>query len=240
MNRSWCPALIATVTVLLGTTLAVAQSSSLYLDNAPPTANIVNTHGETQSLPSSLASASLTAVRVPPPRQFAVHDLVTIVIRESVEADARASIETEKETELSGRIAAFPNLKVSDVLDFRLSPSEMVGGEPAVDINHENEFSGDGDYSRRDSFTARITARIIDIKPNGTLVLEARKFIKNEDETMSILLTGTCRKDDIQTDNTILSTQIYDLRLVKQHTGELRQATKKGFFTKLFEGFFNF
>ena len=59
-------------------------------------------------------------------------------------------------------------------------------------------------------------------------------------ERVNVVLTGTCRKDDVTIDNTILSTQIYDLRLIKEHAGEIRNATKKGLITKFFDALFNF
>jgi flagellar L-ring protein precursor FlgH len=122
----------------------------------------------------------------------------------------------------------------------QIKGSSTIANPPTVDLNYSNEFSGDGKYDRRDTFTARIQARIIDIKPNGNLVLEARKMVQSDKESMEIVMTGTARPDDVTTANTLLSTQLYDLNLVKKHTGELRQATKKGPLTKLFEILFPF
>jgi flagellar L-ring protein precursor FlgH len=107
-------------------------------------------------------------------------------------------------------------------------------------VSSENEFEGEGDYSRSESMSGRITARIIDVKPNGTLVLEARKQVASDDESFEIVVTGTCRAEDITADNTVLSTELYDLQLSKQHDGELRSATDKGVFTKLLDFLFNF
>ncbi len=88
--------------------------------------------------------------------------------------------------------------------------------------------------------TGRVQARVIDVKPNGTLVLEARKFNQIDDETLTIVLTGVCRAEDITVDNTILSSELYDLSLVKTHTGELRRASKKGLITRLLDLLLNF
>ena len=88
--------------------------------------------------------------------------------------------------------------------------------------------------------TTRLTAKIIDIKPNGLLVVEARKHVQTDKETVSIVLTGTCRTEDVGTDNSILSTNLSDLRLIKNHEGEVKGATKKGLLTNLLEGFFAF
>jgi len=80
----------------------------------------------------------------------------------------------------------------------------------------------------------------MDVKPNGTLSLEARTQVKNDDEDMTITVTGYCRAEDVAADNTVLSTQMYDLRVNKQHAGEVRKASKKGVITKVLEFLFNF
>ena len=222
-----------------------AQSSSLYhreaQRNAAAAANQVpRRDGNQPTLAPAVRAMSLFAIARPEPRTFKKHDLVTIVISESTSADISSSLETNKETSISGEISAFPALRLADLLQLQLRPSNFDRGTPAVGIDFEKEFEGEGDYSRTDQFTARITAQIIDIKPNGTLVLEARKFIRNEDETMRITLTGTCRTDDISADNTVQSTKLFDLHLTKDHDGEIRKATKKGLFTKVFETLFAF
>ncbi len=243
------------VSVLVGVVLAssaMGQTSSLVLEDAsrPQLDALPNTprpvtpppapQREETRLAPAIAETSIIAVAKPEPRTFAKHDLVTIIIRESVTNDSKASIETEKESKIDGKINAFPKLQLSDLLEFQLGQSNMSRGIPEVSIELNNEFEGEGKNSRADSFTARVQAEIVDVKPNGNVVLEARRFIKTDNETLTMTLTGTCRSEDILADNTVLSTVVADLRLIKEHTGELRRATKKGLITKFFEAIFNF
>ena len=231
--------LLACGFVVMQTTRVAGQSSSLYLESVEPLP-VVSPGGTGSGLSPAMARVNLAVVRLPEPRQFSINDLITIIVRESIENDSKAEIETEKGTDFQGAISAFPKLDPSDLLQLKLRPSSMRNGTPRVDINFDNEFEGDGDVSRRDTFTTRITARILDVKPNGSLVLEARRYIRTDEEVLEMTLTGTCRKDDVTADNTILSTQLFDMRLVKEHQGELRKATKKGWITQFFEGIFNF
>lgn len=189
-------------------------------------------------LSSQIGRVSLMSVGRPEPRRYAVNDLVTIVVRESASNDSRASTSTEKEMEIEGEITDLPRL--DDLIALQLRQNQFNGGGPRVGMGFERSFEGDGAVSRTDSVTTRITARILDIKPNGLLVLEARRFIRTDDETVKLILTGTGRAEDIALDNTILSTSLYDLHLVKEHTGEIRNANKKGWLTRLFETIFHF
>jgi flagellar L-ring protein precursor FlgH len=191
-------------------------------------------------LSPAVRDSSLAAVRVPERREFAVNDLVTIIIRESSETDFNASLETEKSSEHSGEIAEFPRLTLKDLADLQVRSNQFEQGNPQLDVQSESEFEGEGDYSRSEEMTGRLTARIIDVKPNGTLVVEAKKFMKSDEETLNITLTGTCRAEDITADNTVLSTQLYDLHLAKTHDGALRESTDKGLFTEILDFIFNF
>ncbi len=218
----------------------MAQSSSLYLvSTEEPATTPPMVNGVPDRLSPALSQASLLAVRLPPPRAFTVHDLVTIIVRESTEADSEAELEATKDYKLSGAVTAWPGVRGLDDL-FDLFLKQGLEENPTLSVSANKDFQGEGSYNRRDTFTSRVTARIIDIKPNGTMVLEARKFIKSDKESMDMVLTGTCRQEDIAADNTVLSTQLYDLNLTKEHSGELRKATKKGFLSQLFDTIFAF
>jgi len=237
----------SSLTAILFAALAcecAAQSSSLYVDaasNRPLPQTVAKRHnGVADRLAPAIARVSFSAVMLPEPRTFSVHDLVTIIVRESTENDTKATLETEKESKLDGGINAFPKLQLSDILEGQLGASKFSKGKPQVGIDFKKEFEGDGTFKRKDTFTTRLTAKIIDIKPNGLLVLEARKHVQTDKETVGIVLTGTCRSEDVGADNAILSTNLSDLRLIKQHDGEVKNATKKGLITNILEGFFAF
>ena len=240
MTRSIPLTVAALLLTIAGPVVLLAQTSSLYVEGDALSLQQIATSGVADRLSPQVSRMSLTAVRPPQPRQFSTHDLITIIVRESIENESESELETEKDFSLNGVISAFPDLRLKDLADFQLGQSTLNDGNPEVNITLNRSFEGEGEYERKDTFTTRITARVIDIKPNGSLVLEARKFIQSDKESVNIIMTGTCRKEDVTPDNTILSTQIYDLRLEKQHDGELRKAVRKGLLTKLFEFIFSF
>lgn len=234
--------------LVIGTFVVVAkgQSSSLFVEDVPaqPSAvaapRVASSPSQTAArLSPGLAATSHLAVIPPEPRFFAVHDLVTIIVRESTEAESESTLETEKKVNFDGQISAWPGVRGLDDL-WNLFLKTDLSANPRLAAEFRKKFEGDGEYERTDKFTTRLTARILDVKPNGTLVLEARKFIRSDREELEMVLTGVCRAEDVTADNTVLSTQLYDLRLDKQHRGELKNATKKGILTKVFETLFAF
>lgn len=234
---------IALTAVLACGSTALAQSSSLYVNRASeaaPASRPMMVGAVEDRLSPAIARTSLVASRLPEPRKFGVHDLITIIVREQTSNDSKATLETEKETKLDGEISSFPDFQLKNLLNLQLGASDMSRGTPKVGIDMKKEFSGDGNFKRSDTFTTRITAEIIDVKPNGLLVVEARRHMRTDKETVAIVLTGTCRSQDVAGDNSVLSTNLHNLRLVKEHEGEIRNSTKKGILTQVFEGLFAF
>ncbi|MEE9403809.1 MAG: flagellar basal body L-ring protein FlgH [Algisphaera sp.] len=188
-----------------------------------------------RTLSPAIAQASFTAVTSPPPVTFAVHDLLTIIIREDTRTAFSSSLDTQKKSDWKGEVAEFPRLDLSTLLDAHLAPNTFADGKVKMDLNVDRKFKGDGDYVNKQTMSARIQASIIDVKPNGTIVIEARKDVRSDHETYTLVATGVCRVDDITADNTVLSSQLADLFIEKQHTGYLKKASEKGPLTDFFD-----
>ena len=83
---------------------------------------------------------------------------------------------------------------------------KMVRADLAHDDEFRRRFRSEVDRARQ--VPPFCTAEVLDVKPNGTLVLQARKRIKTDDEEQVFVLSGTCRAEDITADNTILKTAL--------------------------------
>lgn len=210
-------------------------ADELSVANGPPTPG---TQTDERILSPAIAAKSFMSVSAPEPRSFAVHDLITIVIREDTQTTFSSSLETEKESEWNGEIAEFPRFNLSDLMDLTLVPNTFPNGTVKVDVSADSSFEGEGDYANKQSMTARIQAAIIDVKPNGNVVIEARKSVRSDDEHYTLVATGICRVDDISVDNSVLSTQIADLFIDKQHEGHLKKAADKGLLTEIMDFIF--
>lgn len=166
---------------------------------------------------------SWTAVPAKPPRKFKVHDLVTIIVRHRTRYESDADLEKRKEWDIRSELEAFIKLTQGG-----MGASMFRRGKPTVDYGYENRLRGEGELNREDNVTTRITAEVIDIKPNGNLVIQARNELRFDEDVSTITLTGVCRKDDVTADNTVLSTQVADLAIESVTEGSVRRATKRG------------
>lgn len=173
---------------------------------------------------------ALTAEKPVLPKTFRPGDLLTIIIREQKKWEAEADLETKREFDIRSELDAF-----FKPIDGGLGASQFTRGKPNVDYRLDRELKTEGDSQREDSLTTRLTARIIDVKPNGLLVLEGRAQVQHDEETSEITITGLCRKEDVTADNTVLSTQIADKSVKVSNEGALRAAASRGWVNKLLD-----
>ena len=188
---------------------------------------------------AELAGVSLYAIQPVAPKRFQVHDQITIIVNQSSKVQRDQSLKTDKKYDDKIDLAAFPSLL--DIFKLNVPPDgRLATNNPQLDLKSQGKFDGKGDYTREDRFTARITATVIDVKPNGVLVLEARSSTVSDKEEQTMVLSGSCRTEDVTTQNTVQSTQLADLRLETRNKGEVKEGASKGILTKVFETLFNF
>lgn len=190
--------------------------ASLAAQPPPPTGTIGPT--------DPLSQVSFFHVPPPEPRTIKKHDLITIIIREESQSKSDAKANMKREAEFDARLEEF--IKFASGL--QITGGGVTNPVPSIKASGEREFKGNGNVDRRDSFTARIQAEVVDVKPNGTLVVQARKRIKNDEDEQTFILSGVCRAEDVTADNSLLSTQLFDLELTKSTRGPVRDSTKRG------------
>lgn len=168
-------------------------------------------------------------------RAYKVGDLVTVNIVETSSASKSASTQTGKTSSVNagidnllgweGRLKNLTSFGKSDVRN-AYNNSSMLGGSLV------NSFNGTGSTSRGDSMTASITARVIDVRPNGNLVIQGTRQIVVNSETQVIVLSGLIRAADISPDNTILSSYIGDAKIEYLGTGAISDKQRPGWLTR--------
>jgi flagellar L-ring protein precursor FlgH len=177
-------------------------------------------------------SFSLYAVPEPEPRVLKKHDLVNIIVREESTATATGTTDLKKSADFDAKVDQWVKLNLA-----ALSLHGTGQAQNPVEIKTEGtrDFKGDASVDRSDSVTLRLEAEVIDVKPNGTLVIQARKHIKWDEEEQTAILTGVCRVQDVDITNSVLSTDLHDLDLQKITTGAVRDTTKRGWIPRLLD-----
>ena len=184
-----------------------------------------------------LNDVSMHFIAEPETRVIQKHDIITIIIDENSSTTSSQKLETEKESSSSANIDAM--ISWLKLLELRVEQGD-INNVDLIDLATSREFSGEGDYERKDRFTARISAIVREVKPNGTMLVEARKTIARDSEISELVLSGLVREEDITQQNTVLSSQMADLRIILENQGDLKEAAEKGLITRVLDAVFAF
>lgn len=232
MHTRW-PGILAAGLSGLGL-MAECRGQSLFTRPPAP----ASAENEQQRDPAGpLAGVSLLAVQAPKPKTYAVHDQITIVIDENSKQTSDQKLDTKKDYSIKAALDKFPSLE--KLLELQVENGDTTS-QADLGVSGNNKFKGEGKYERTDRFVAKVTAKIIDVKPNGVLVLEARKTIVSNEETQTYIMSGECRREDVTTSNTVLSSQLANLTLIAKNEGQVKDSSTKGFIPRLLEAVFGF
>ena len=160
-----------------------------------------------------------------------IGDIITVVIEESSTMSREAKQGSSKSTS-GGGAANFghPTVETSD---------EVIGGPwktitlPEFKWDLKHDFSGGGELSSKEDFTSTMSARVLDVLPNGNLLLEGKRTVKLQQENVQVTLTGMVRPKDIRSDNTVLSSRMADASIRYDTQGPLVREQQRGLFTKM-------
>jgi flagellar L-ring protein precursor FlgH len=164
------------------------------------------------------------------------HDLVTIVIKESNTATTSLETEYEKDFEAKLDIAKAFNIKTGNGgKGLRYEPLTATSKKPEIDISAGRKHEGEGEIKHQEKFEARITAEVIEVLPNDTLMIEARKRVTIGEERSELILTGRIRPQDIRAGNTVDSDRVADSHIQYRPKGAVGDANKRGWLHRLFD-----
>jgi flagellar L-ring protein precursor FlgH len=226
-NRSaairWPVAIPGSVLLLWGIGVAVAhaQNSSLYHVSAPP---------GLERLPT-LPNSSWTYVDVPPPKKIDLHDIIEVRVDELARMQSDGEINRRKTSTYNARLADWIFLRGLEAI----KPDPQRDGDQRIQGQLQQQLRATSELEAREALALRIACEVVDIRPNGNLVLEGHKRLGVNEETWEVSLTGQCRREDIGPDNVVLSKNILDLRLDKRDRGQVRDGYKRGWFQRLFD-----
>jgi len=144
-----------------------------------------------------------------------VGDLVTIVINESQDVKSEESSDLTKQTNLNYKLSNF------DIKPNAFNPL------PQIDASSDDGLKGTANYKKKGTFTARVTAVVVDVLPNGNLVVNGRREIRIDKETKLIEFSGIMRRYDIEADNSIASELVANAKVCYVGNGPLTESTNR-------------
>jgi flagellar L-ring protein precursor FlgH len=184
--------------------------------------------------PCAIQDYSWHYIAAPQPRVIKEQDLITIIVREISEVSVDSRFDRQRRSTLLAELRDFIRLGKTGNLE------NAAENEPTIDANLNGRLNSNGRVNEKEEVTYRIAATVVDVLPNGNLVLEAQKEIQTNRELWKYTLTGTIRSQDINRDNTALSENIANLQIRKTQSGKVYDSTKRPWGTRLYDAFFPF
>ena len=163
-----------------------------------------------------------------------VGDILTIIVQETASVANSETLKTSKASK-----SGVANLADTIVQQFI---GKLPGKVPknAVDpktlnlsSTGSNDYTGGGEVKNSQTIATRAAVQVIDVLPNGNLVVEGLREISFSKERQFASLRGLVRAYDIQPDNTVLSSNVADARIEIISEGTLTDAQKKGWLLRL-------
>jgi flagellar L-ring protein precursor FlgH len=96
---------------------------------------------------------------------------------------------------------------------------------------------GSGQINNQAAVTDRISVKVIDVLPNGNLIVEGRRQTAFSGEKEEAVLRGTVRADDVAYGNTINSYNVADATIQFISKGTITDTQNKGWFMKAWDKF---
>ncbi len=217
--------------MLIVASTAQAQNSSLFSMEAQRAQNPPASRAAADSPQMNLAAASWIHMPTPPPREIQKHDII------SVRVDILARMASEGE--LRRRKNGLYDARLNDWIIFDglrwVKPSPQSQGDPRIRGELRSQYLSLGELETAESLAFNLATEVVDIRPNGNLVLEGRTKARINDEVWTLNLSGLCRPESIGPNNVVLSRDIIDLDIQKVETGSVAAGYQRGWFQKIFD-----
>jgi flagellar L-ring protein precursor FlgH len=159
-----------------------------------------------------------------------VNDLVTIRVVESVSALGSADASLDKSSSTSASLTGFFGLESK--LPSWLDPTGLATTAASTD------FKGGGSTARTAALSATVTARVVEVLPNGDLALEGVREIDINGDRQILVVTGFVRVADIGAGNVVASTAVGDMRIRYFGRGLIKDNLSPGWLVRMLNKIF--
>jgi flagellar L-ring protein precursor FlgH len=151
-----------------------------------------------------------------------IGDVLTIKVAENSTVDNKAKRDLKKETD---RTTVF-NGEIGNIADI---------GDLGMTASSDNELTSKADYKDERKYVDSVTVVVIDILPNGNLVVMGNRERNIAGDIQTIELSGIVRPSDIEYDNTVKSEQVADFHLITKNKGVSAPYTRPGWLGAIFD-----
>jgi flagellar L-ring protein precursor FlgH len=154
-----------------------------------------------------------------------VGDILTIAINEKTQAGKKGSSNGSKTGAVDSSVSAVVGLPLKTMQGLTATADSSASYDDESELNSSNAFTG------------TITVTVIEVLPNGNLVVAGEKQVGLDKGTEYIRFSGVVQPDTIQAGNTVSSTKVADARIEYRTTAKFDQAEVMSWLARFFLSF---
>jgi flagellar L-ring protein precursor FlgH len=163
-------------------------------------------------------------------RNFQVGDVITVLLDERTQGSRSTSTNVSRE--------ASNNVVPSGMAGRLISGRVALGG---LNLNEASTTSaGSGTADQAASLTGSLAVSVVEVLPNGNLVVRGEKQLSLSEGSEVIQVSGVIRPQDVSPNNTVLSRRLAHSQIAYRGSGDLAAAAQPGWGTKLLTRFWPF
>jgi flagellar L-ring protein precursor FlgH len=211
-------------------TLAGCETASERLNKRPPV-DVLKTEAvrpqpvvETRINNGSIFQAGQYRPLFEDHRARLVGDTITVQIVEKVSATQKSTSSIDKSGGLAAGVTAIPGF----------SANSFTPARATLGATSSNTFAGKGSTENSNDFSGTITATVIEVLPNGHLVISGEKQIGVNHNVDVLRFSGQVDPRAIQTGNSVASAQIANVRIEQRGKGQQADAQGIGWLGRFF------
>ena len=183
---------------------------------------------ENLSATGSIYQAGVSRTLFEDRRARYVGDTMTIAISEATTASTKSNTNVSKTTAVNAQVPTVSGL-----------PGKSLQGL-ALEASSSNTLAGKGDAAANNVFTGTITVTVIEVLPNGNLLVSGEKQVSIGSGTEYIRISGIVNPYFINAANTIGSGNVADARIEYKESGAISEAQVMGWLSRFFLSFLPF
>jgi flagellar L-ring protein precursor FlgH len=200
--------------VAVNAPVCLAQSSSLFQRDLPS-----NGH------PLTLEDTSFYYQKAEPLRVLKLNDIIRVVVIESAQTNAEGNISRRKQYQLNAQLQEWIKFHNGDLVT-----NPAFDGDPTINGTLQGQGRAQANLQTKEGIQFKIAARVVDIRPNGHLVIEAHSIVKNNDEVWEQGLSGVVSPDKVNPKGEVISDDVAELMIDKREKGQVRDGYRRGWF----------
>lgn len=159
-----------------------------------------------------------------------------MIINETTTSKIEQNLDTKESNDLKSELTQFPSMR--SLLRNGTLLDGIGPNSPNIALKGSTNYKGDGTAERKDRLTARISGLVQEVKPNGLLLIEARESITNDREIKNLVLSGLIDPKDVTRQNTVQSSQLANLVIKIENTGDVKDSATKNWLTRTLDAIF--